>query len=321
MDSQSVNDLFNPLWDDLTKEDNVFELKPLLAHYTSSEVIEKILVSEEIWLSNPLYMNDVEEVVFGFRNAGQIIRDSQIIRDAFKTQERLDIFQHYYDYYVNQFEQEGLLDTYVFCLSEHRQGDQNGLLSMWRGYGSNGRGAAIVFDTAALTPQVGTTMTIAKVYYLTSQDRRDWLSEKADQFATIVDSMNLPDDKIYIAAHSLYDRVKLFSLFTKHEGFREENEWRVVYLSGRGSDEGLPIEKGYLNTSEGVQPKLKLRIQPFGDNSEDINRSYKIINSIILGPSAQSTLSAPSFQRMLDIIGKPELKDRVVASSIPYRPL
>jgi hypothetical protein len=37
----------------------------LLAHYTSIDVIEKILRSEEIWFSNPLFMNDLDEMRFG----------------------------------------------------------------------------------------------------------------------------------------------------------------------------------------------------------------------------------------------------------------
>lgn len=39
--------------------------RPLrLAHYTSLEVLEKIIQTEEIWFSNPLFMNDYEEVQF-----------------------------------------------------------------------------------------------------------------------------------------------------------------------------------------------------------------------------------------------------------------
>ena len=45
-----------------------------------------------------------------------------------------------------------MIDTYVFCLSEHAKDDTDGLLSMWRGYGGNGNGAAIVFDAGKLRP-------------------------------------------------------------------------------------------------------------------------------------------------------------------------
>ncbi len=39
---------------------------------------------------------------------------------------------------------------HITCFSEYESGDNVGLLSMWRGYGEDGEGAAIVFDTAKL---------------------------------------------------------------------------------------------------------------------------------------------------------------------------
>src|SRR5262249_26012047 len=44
----------------------------LLAHYTSVEIAEKILRDEEVWLSNPLYMNDLEEMRAGIGLGSQI---------------------------------------------------------------------------------------------------------------------------------------------------------------------------------------------------------------------------------------------------------
>jgi hypothetical protein len=44
----------------------------LLAHYTSVEVAEKILRDEEVWLSNPLYMNDLEEMRAGIGLGSQL---------------------------------------------------------------------------------------------------------------------------------------------------------------------------------------------------------------------------------------------------------
>ena len=38
--------------------------RPLFAHYTSIDVLEQIMKNEEVWLSNPLFMNDLEEMQF-----------------------------------------------------------------------------------------------------------------------------------------------------------------------------------------------------------------------------------------------------------------
>jgi len=60
--------LFEPLYSVTVKEENYPKQRPLLAHYTSMAVLEKIIRDEEIWFSNPLFMNDLEEVRFGIYN-------------------------------------------------------------------------------------------------------------------------------------------------------------------------------------------------------------------------------------------------------------
>jgi hypothetical protein len=71
--------------------------------------------------------------------------------------------------------------------------------------------------------------------------------------------------------------------------------------------------------SRGVQPKLKLKIQDFpGSPETDVGLS-KIVERIILGPSLSSPLARGTVLRMLDVLGRPELKDRLMSSSIPFR--
>jgi hypothetical protein len=60
------------------------------------------------------------------------------LADACKTQERALLFKNHYTHCFNRFANEHVLDTYVFCLSNHSPDDNDGRLSMWRGYGANG---------------------------------------------------------------------------------------------------------------------------------------------------------------------------------------
>ena len=147
MDDGAIWKLFLPLYDDLKEEDEFFNKKPFLAHYTSLDVLEKILRTDEIWFSNPLFMNDLEEVRFGILHGTGKIRESDIVRVALETEARHTRFTEALDHSINYFEQEHLLDTYVFCLSEHAPENRDGQLSMWRGYGGDGKGAALVCST------------------------------------------------------------------------------------------------------------------------------------------------------------------------------
>jgi hypothetical protein len=75
-----------------------------------------------------------------------------------------------------------------------------------------------------------------------------------------------------------------------------------------------------MNGSRGVEPKLKLKFEPIeGITPPDFSLD-KIVAGILLGPSTSSALAVRSVGRMLDLIGRPELKNRLVASSIPLRP-
>ena len=64
MDDIEIIKMFQPLWADLRPEDAFAVKKPLLAHYTTIQTLEKILSSSEVWFSNPLFMNDLDRTSF-----------------------------------------------------------------------------------------------------------------------------------------------------------------------------------------------------------------------------------------------------------------
>jgi hypothetical protein len=59
MDEVELFKLFDPLFADLRTADTFPTKRPLLAHYTSISVLEAMLRNDEVWLSNPLFMNDL----------------------------------------------------------------------------------------------------------------------------------------------------------------------------------------------------------------------------------------------------------------------
>jgi hypothetical protein len=313
--------LFAPLYDDIRSDDHFPAKKPILAHYTSLDVLEKILATNEVWLSNPLFMNDLEEVRFGFIHGVRALKESSAIKDALKTDARYASFVTALDHYVNYYEREHLLDTYVFCLSEQAPEDRDGLLSMWRGYGGNGKGAALVFDTSKLTYLETSPLIVAPVQYGSSEERYKWCERTASIIAGVLAQNHFPDDQVHVATAAAVERIKLFALFSKHHGFKEENEWRVVYMSDRDTDRRLKPLLHYLNGPRGIEPKLRYKIEPVeGVTALDLSLE-RLLLAILLGPSTSSPLALRSVARMLEVIGKPELKDRLFASSIPFRAL
>jgi hypothetical protein len=71
---QELFEIFNPLFPRRTFAEGA--RPPLLAHYTSIKAMEAILKTNKVWFSNPLFMNDLQEVRFGITEGAGSLRSS-----------------------------------------------------------------------------------------------------------------------------------------------------------------------------------------------------------------------------------------------------
>jgi Protein of unknown function (DUF2971) len=303
---------FRPMMNDLDQGfHRMLADRPLVAHYTSMEVIEKILRTGKLWFSNPLFMNDLEEMRFGMNEGRTKFMTNAAIASLCASQPRFDGMQQAFDRYQGQFDIDHALDVYVFCLSEHDVDNTDGLLSMWRGYGGQGNGAALVFNTDFITVKSDLPLIVTKV---------KWLDRKITEYCRSLDRARVSDDKLWIIACYMFTLVKIFALTFKHSGFSEEREWRIIYTPDRDPGGILKDRLSYAIGRQGVEPKLKFKIEPLPTEPRETWTFSTIVEKIILGPSVASLLAQNSFRRMLQAIGRPELCDKVVASTIPLRP-
>ena len=203
------------------------------------------------------------------------------------------------------------------CFSMHDSRDNDGLLSMWRGYGGSGRGAAVVLDTSKIEPRSDSPIIISNVTYGSTEDRLAWIDKKISEVAAILRAEPLARKNLRATAWALWQRLILFAPFSKHKGFEEEREWRVVYIRNRDYKKEFDPLFGYFIGAHGVEPKLKLKLKDVpgatGLSAETL------IDRIILGPSIAAVEERFAILRMLDVIGRSSLKERVRASSIPFR--
>lgn len=308
------------IWADFDAQNSFPTVRPLLAHYTSIAVFEQMMANDEVWFSNPLYMNDLEELRFGMLEGARAFRESSILREALPSPEAHACLIDYFDHLFNEFDTKHAFQTYIMCLSLHPPENTDGRLSMWRGYGAGGNGVAIVFDTAKVEANEASPLIVGPINYGSSAQRLDWINEKVNALAGILKGQDLDDETLFKAAYHWIERLKLFSLFTKHIGFAEENEWRVVYMSERDPDGALSKMHSYAITARGAEPKLKLQVRPLkGVFSEDLIFD-KIVDRVILGPTTSTVLAANTVKRILEQKGKGILAEKIVPSTIPFRP-
>lgn len=315
--------MWNAYWELLHSElltvDDIPSNRPLLAHYTSLQNVENILRNEEFWLSNPLDMNDTEEVAFGVENGRSLVHSNKDLKSALGTDERRDLFYQALDRAYDGYAKQHVLDLYIMCFSLHQASDEDGKLSMWRGYGNAGKGAAIIFDPSKIPIQLGSPLALAPVEYASQEKRRELIKNKIDQVAGFFREKTIPSTAIETLARALFQRICLFAIFSKHIGFIEEREWRLVYFKDRDSKNSFTPFFGYFNGPEGIKSKLKLPMKPTKDVINDDFDLSNIIHSIIVGPTSSSPLTKHAIERMLEGVKKPELKSVLRMSSIPYR--
>jgi len=142
--NQEENEKLNErIWSSLTSDmkflDRWSTERPILAHYTSLDALEKILTSEEIWFSHPVLMNDHQEMVFGLDHGVERLITNDGLSSAL-GESRRDIFFGALDHYYQPYMQTHAFDTYVFCLTDQERDDKDGVLSMWGGDGGERKG-------------------------------------------------------------------------------------------------------------------------------------------------------------------------------------
>ena len=303
------------LWSDMQREPAPGEL-PLLAHYTSIGTLERIAQTGEIWFSNPLYMNDVDELRYGMNLGIHAVRSHAGLREACPPahyNKLLDAFDELY----SAFDNESAFDVYVFSCSEHDDeiGD-DGLLSMWRGYGGDGNGVAIVFDMAPLLA-ARSPLLVRKVQYLSYEASEAWMQDKLQQFADALQRAGGPVSHMQAAAAALFERIKLFALFTKHRGFHEEREWRIVYLREEDREGLFTQQLHYAISKRGIEPRLRFSTDVIAGPHSPL-KLEQMVQRIILGPVLATPLALRSVARMLEVY-QPAWSERVRRSTTPYR--
>lgn len=307
------------LYSDVDGKDEFYVLKPKLAHYTSLQNIESILRSSEFWMANPTQMNDFQELEFALTRGVDLFATSDKIRKALGGNERFTKFASNLDFKFNHFRDNDFPDTYIFSLSEVDQDDLDGRLSMWRAYGADGNGGALVFDTANLEPGEDTPLQIVKVEYGSNEQRISWIERQIETVSSVIESNNVSDDDIFSIAYKVFERIKLYALCTKHKGFIEEREWRVIYSNELDRNNIYGTMKSYRNGPNGIAPVLKLNLEKAAEIAGDKTNFRDYIHGVIIGPSKSSNLAKKAFERFLDEVGYSELKSKIYLCGIPYR--
>lgn len=302
----------------LEAQERVEQAGTRFVHYTSAHSGLEILKSGCIWMRNATCMNDYNEMRHGLRclveafqtDAGKAFNGALEACHAGLSGELDAKFSEAAPWLLEH--------TYLACVSEHQDDEElYGRLSMWRAYGST-TGVAFIFDNGPfLRPNNALPIYSTPVAYI---DASGWQGE----VQKIADLMNanrellasVPQEQLLdIAFRSLIFAV----VSSKHEGFKEEREWRVVHLPTiwGAPQERLPLDQVILG---GVpQPIFKIPFVDYPDEGFYGANIPDLINRIIVGPTQYPVAIRTAFAQVLGAAGVQNALERVHCSNVTLR--
>jgi len=207
-------------------------------------------------------------------------------------------------------------NNYIGCLSEHKaEEDSSGRLSMWRAYGQ-GSGVAIVMHSKPIVSGPGLLKTqTSPVAYFNEDHFKIELQNIVANIETNKNFLKSQDSRLIgLVCASMF---RIAALSSKHPGFHEELEWRIIYSPDIVESEHMIKDLKVINGIPQVIYKIPLK-----SASGDIKLGGElpeIIDRIIIGPTEFPLATYKAFVVALRDAGIENPEKRVFISGIPLR--
>lgn len=285
-------------------------------HYTSAEVAFSILRESEVWMRRPQVMNDFQEIEWGW--SCLLAAWNEGLGDQLKA--ALDgLFPGSSERIIGHFDQ--LLptvraQTYITCISEHDDDeDEIGRLSMWRAYGGQA-GVALVLNTKAFTSVSDVFNAYTHpVWYHSPTQVAERLRAVLSQIASS-ESFLREQGEEFVHGY-VYEFLTSVILCTKHPGFREEREWRVIHNS---HPERNPNLRYFHRVVRGIpQQVVAIPLRDFPDQGLVGAAIPELVNRVIIGPNEYAWEARAVLIDLLANAGVENAQERVWVSDIPVR--
>jgi hypothetical protein len=284
-------------------------------HYTNADVAAQILKHKRIWMRLSSTMNDFMEIEHGFECLNATWKSN--LGAEFKA-----LLEQIRNGLSNEIETKfnawlpGFRDqTYLTSFSEHDDDeDVLGRLSMWRAYGGS-TGVAMVINNAPFLAES------SELNIYSSPVGYHDTDSFALEFESVVGAVRKEMDFLKVQADEViqayvFHMLRFSILCTKHPGFREEREWRVIYNPSYEHSSQL---EHHVETVRGIpQGVVKIPLKRFTAESLDL-QPRTLINRIIIGPNEYGTEMREAFLKLLRDARVPDGSVAVVNSHIPLR--
>lgn len=314
LDHRRVRQVFFPFVDE--RSTFVEQSRRRFAYYTSADTAFKVVLSREIWMRSTSTMNDYLETQHGFDCLNRAYISAAGARFNAALEAIFPVISGEILSLFNDWLPKIRTDSYIACLSEHLdEEDDHGRLSMWRAYGRRA-GVALIINPDVMfleNPKLG--IVASPVAYWTDQQVEAELDRVADRIRE-------NEDFVFSLGRD-WTKATIFALFrflvlcTKHPGFEEEREWRII-----ASPQMMPspITKQSIEAIGGhpqIVQKIQLRdIPEIGIAGIDLST---ILSRIIVGPCEYPFAVAAALTELTARVFESSPRPTIQVSQIPLR--
>lgn len=314
-----LNIFFPDLQSDISR---VNAQKQRFVHYTTASAAMNILTKKEIWLRQTSLMNDTSEIKHGASCLSYAFHSTETnlisTLESFHKGIADEIAKNFDEIFLKIID-----DLYILSISEHRDFEDGfGRLSMWRAYGANA-GVAIVLKNEIFSEnddgddenEVESPEVVLPVNYYDSNGFVLSLKRICE---------NLNKEKEFVARIERDHFKELFTLMfkwlvlsSKHPGFAEEKEWRMIYSPIEGPSPS--IEKELVNFNGIPQEVCKFSLDKIPKAKGGYFAIDEVIDRIVIGPTSFGYPMQKSFVSLLENLGVANPSSKVFLSNIPLR--
>jgi len=308
-----IAQIFNPRA--VRKRAEILEKKQRFVHYTTAQAAASIIRNKEVWMRNALCMNDYSEVQHGL----------DCLVDAYRENGRplKDTLEGLFPGFCKEFEElfsswmPALRHhTYITCVSEHQNDEDTvGRLSMWRAYGQTTGVAMVLYSAPFFADSDALNAYSRPIAYLsTDQFKREFRALVTGLAEGVELLRTLSREEV---KNLLFNSFMFAGLCTKHPGYVEEKEYRVVHCPKLHPSTRLIKAVEIIGGAPQIVYKIPLQNIP--DEGLTGVELPELLDRLIIGPTQHPLATYNAFVDLLNDAGVPNANEKVCVSDIPLR--
>ena len=254
-------------------------------YYCSLSTFLNIIKNKQVYLSDPLKMNDTLEIKWYLEKlnsedttlSGVDFDLPESIFEMMKLRSHLDFT---FEELMKKLDSRGQRSVYISCFSKEPD-----ILSQWRAYAEDGKGVSIGFNLEKLS--VASNILLEEVIYTNDvvyASKENDVEIIADEIGVVIREKNVTkkEEQLEIFLHELIPELAKY----KNPAFKEEKEVRLIYCDDMKFETIVNDYDAFLEEWNPVKLEHDFRITGDNNITEFVKLDFdsSAIEEIYIGP-------------------------------------